>query len=460
MTLADVAAAVGGELADASDSSIAVRGAAADSRAVAAGDLFVAIPGERVDGHDYVEAAQRAGAVAVLAQRPVGAPAVLVADPVAALGRLAHHLLSRLPDLDVIALTGSSGKTSTKDILGSVLRRRGPVVAPVGSFNTEVGLPLTVLRCDEGTRTLVLEMGARGKGHIAYLCGIAPPRVGIVLNVGSAHVGEFGSREAIAVAKGELPASLPAEGTAVLNADDPLVAAMPTPAQRITFGAGPAADVRVEHLELDDRIRASFDLVQGDQRARVQLRVAGEHNAINAAAAAAAALAVGMEFPDVADALQEAQVVSRWRMEVSETPDGITIINDSYNANPESMTAALKSLAEMGRRHRDATTWAVLGEMRELGPDAVSEHDRIGRLAVRLHIHRLVAVGEGARATHLGAAHEGSWDGESAWVSDAAAAVELLRAGVRPGDVVLVKASRAVGLEQVADALAADGGDH
>ena len=459
MTLADVAAAVGGELADAPDSSLLVRGAAADSRSVAAGDLFVAIPGERVDGHDYVEAARQAGAVAILAQRPVGAPAVVVADPVAALGRLAHHLLTQLPDIDVVALTGSSGKTSTKDLLGGVLRRRGPVVAPEGSFNTEVGLPLTVLRCDRDTRTLVLEMGARGKGHVAYLCGIAPPRVGIVLNVGSAHVGEFGSREAIAVAKGELPASLPAEGTAVLNADDPLVAAMPSPAQRLTFGAGPGADVRVENLELDERIRASFDLVHGDQRARVQLRVAGEHNALNAAAVAAAALAVGMDFPDVADALQYAEVVSRWRMEVSDTPGGVTIINDAYNANPESVTAALKSLAEMGRRHRDATTWAVLGEMRELGPDSAAEHDRIGRMAVRLHIHRLVAVGEGARAMHLGAAHEGSWDGESAWVADTAAAVDLLRGGVRPGDVVLVKASRAVGLERVADALAADGGD-
>ena len=452
LTLEQIAAAVGGSLDQADPQAIAT-GAAADSRLVAPGDLFVAIVGERVDGHDYAAAAFESGAAAVLAQRPVAGPAILVEDPVAALGALARHLLTLLPELDVVGVTGSSGKTSTKDLLAAVFASRGPVVAPAGSFNSEVGLPLTVLRCDDTTRTLVLEMGARGIGHIDYLCGIAHPKVGVVLNVGSAHVGEFGSRDAIATAKGELPANLSATGVAVLNADDPRVARMTTPGTTLTYGFAAAADVRIENLELDERIRPIFDLVYGEDRARVRLRVAGEHQASNAAAAATAGLALGMSLAEVSSQLEQAEIVSRWRMEVNDSTAGVTVINDAYNANPESMTAALKALAEFGRNRPNNTTWAVLGEMLELGDSTTDDHDRIGRLAVRLHVHRLIAVGEGARAIHLGAAHEGSWDGESVWVPDAAAATEVLAAEARSGDVVLIKASRAVGLERVAEAL-------
>ncbi len=452
LTLEEIAAAVGGSLDQADPQAIAT-GAAADSRLVAPGDLFVAIVGERVDGHDYAAAAFESGAAAVLAQRPVAGPAILVEDPVAALGALARYLLTLLPELDVVGVTGSSGKTSTKDLLAAVFASRGPVVAPAGSFNSEVGLPLTVLRCDDTTRTLVLEMGARGIGHIDYLCGIAHPKVGVVLNVGSAHVGEFGSRDAIATAKGELPANLSATGVAVLNADDPRVARMTTPGTTFTYGFAAAADVRIENLDLDERIRPIFDLVHGEDRARVRLRVAGEHQASNAAAAATAGLALGMSLAEVSSQLEQAEIVSRWRMEVNDSTAGITVINDAYNANPESMTAALKALAEFGRNRPGNTTWAVLGEMLELGDSTTDDHDRIGRLAVRLHVHRLIAVGEGARAIHLGAAHEGSWDGESVWLPDAAAAAEVLAAEARSGDVVLIKASRAVGLERVAEAL-------
>jgi len=452
LTLEQIAAAVGGSLDQADPQAIAT-GAAADSRLVAPGDLFVAIVGERVDGHDYAAAAFESGAAAVLAQRPVAGPAILVEDPVAALGALARYLLTLLPELDVVGVTGSSGKTSTKDLLAAVFASRGPVVAPAGSFNSEVGLPLTVLRCDDTTRTLVLEMGARGIGHIDYLCGIAHPKVGVVLNVGSAHVGEFGSRDAIATAKGELPANLSATGVAVLNADDPRVARMTTPGTTFTYGFAAAADVRIENLDLDERIRPIFDLVHGEDRARVRLRVAGEHQASNAAAAATAGLALGMSLAEVSSQLEQAEIVSRWRMEVNDSTAGITVINDAYNANPESMTAALKALAEFGRNRPGNTTWAVLGEMLELGDSTTDDHDRIGRLAVRLHVHRLIAVGEGARAIHLGAAHEGSWDGESVWLPDAAAAAEVLAAEARSGDVVLIKASRAVGLERVAEAL-------
>ncbi len=452
LTLAEAAEAVSGRLVG-GDADTLISGATADSREVTAGDLFVAIDGDRVDGHDYAAEAYAAGASVVLAQREVDGPAIVVEDPIIALGDLAKYLLSLLPNLDVVAVTGSSGKTTTKDLLAAVAVRRGPVVAPIGSFNTEVGLPLTVLRCDESTQTLVLEMGARGQGHIQYLCDIAQPKVGVVLNVGSAHVGEFGSRDAIATAKAELPGSLSSDGVAVLNADDARVATMTSPAKQLTFGASPAADVRIQRLQLDDQIRPRFELTYRHERADVQLLSAGEHQASNAAAVAAASLALGMSFADVVVGLESAEIVSRWRMEVRETSSGITVINDAYNANPESMTAALKALAEFGRNRPTRTTWAVLGEMKELGDDTVAEHDRLGRLAVRLHIHRLIAVGEGARALHLGAVQEGSWDGESEWVPDAAAAAEVLRRAASAGDIVLVKASRAVGLEAVAEAL-------
>lgn len=451
LTLAEVAAAVAGEL-DRVDAAAAATGIAIDSRQVRAGDLFVAIAGERVDGHDFAATALAGGAVAVLAQRPVGGPAILVDDPVEALGRLASEVLRRLPGLTVVAVTGSSGKTSTKDLLAQVLAVGGPTVAPLGSFNNELGLPLTVLECDRDTRYLVLEMGARGIGHIAYLCGIAPPDVGLVLNVGSAHVGEFGGQQQIARAKSEIVADLPAEGLAVLNADDPLVRAMAavTRARVLRFGESADADVRVSEVALDALARPNFTLTYGGRRADVVLPLSGEHMAANAAAAAAVAVGLGLELTDVAEALSGASARSPMRMDVRRSDAGVVVINDAYNANPESVRAALKALVAMSGEGR---RWAVLGEMRELGDEALTAHDGIGRLAVRLDVDRLVAVGDGARTIHLGAANEGSWGNESVWVPDIDAAIALLDAEVRAGDVVLVKASRAIGLEAVAEHL-------
>jgi UDP-N-acetylmuramoyl-tripeptide--D-alanyl-D-alanine ligase len=331
-------------------------------------------------------------------------------------------------------------------------------------MNNELGHPYTVLLADADTRYLVLELGARGIGHIRHLTTIAPPRIGVELNVGSAHLGEFGSREAIARAKGELVEALPAEGVAVLNADDPLVSAMAarTAARVVRFGGSADADVRACDVEVDDLGRPRFRLAAADATAPVELRLVGEHHVANALAAAAVALEAGMSLPDVAAGLSEARPVSRWRMEVTERPDGVLVVNDAYNANPESMRAALKALASVARARRAAggRSFAVLGPMAELGADAVAEHDSVGRLAVRLDISRLVAVGEDARAIQHGAALEGSWGGESSWVPDVEAALATLRAELRPGDVVLVKASRAAGLERVALALAADGGQH
>ncbi|MFJ2777839.1 MULTISPECIES: UDP-N-acetylmuramoyl-tripeptide--D-alanyl-D-alanine ligase [unclassified Kitasatospora] len=461
LTLAEVAAAVGGTL-DGADPATPVTGPVeVDSRKVRPGCLFAAFAGEHVDGHDYAERAVAAGAVAVLASRPVGVPAVLVDSVVDALGKLARTVVARAEATTVVALTGSAGKTSTKDLIAQLLQRLGDTVYPPGSLNNEIGHPMTALRVEPGTRHLVMEMGARHKGDIEYLTSITPPRIGLVLNVGTAHVGEFGSQEAIAEAKGELVEALPADGAAILNADDRLVRAMAarTRARVVLFGESPDAHVRAQDVRLDSTGRPSFTLTTPAGSAPVQLRLYGEHHVSNALAAAAVAVELGMSVDDAAEALSEAGALSRWRMEVVDRADGVTVVNDAYNANPDSMRAALRALVSMGGRGPERRrTWAVLGEMRELGEESLAEHDAIGRLAVRLDVTKLVAVGgREAACMELGARNEGSWGEESVLVSDADAAVELLRSQLRPGDVVLVKASRSVGLEKVAETLLADG---
>ncbi|MFD7581272.1 UDP-N-acetylmuramoyl-tripeptide--D-alanyl-D-alanine ligase [Kitasatospora sp. NPDC059803] len=461
LTLAEVAAAVGGTLDGADPGALVTGPVEVDSRKVRPGGLFAAFVGEHVDGHDYAAVAVGAGAVAVLADHPVGVPAVLVDSVVDALGKLARTVVARAEGTAVVALTGSAGKTSTKDLIAQLLQRIGDTVYPPGSLNNEIGHPMTALRVEPGTRHLVMEMGARHKGDIEYLTSITPPRIGLVLNVGTAHVGEFGSQEAIAEAKGELVEALPADGAAILNADDRLVRAMAsrTRAKVVLFGESPDAHVRATNVQLDAAGRPSFTLTTPAGSAPVQLRLYGEHHVSNALAAAAVAVELGMSVDDTATALGEAGALSRWRMEVVDRADGVTVVNDAYNANPDSMRAALRALVSMGGRGPERRrTWAVLGEMRELGEESLAEHDAIGRLAVRLDVTKLVAVGgREAACMELGARNEGSWGEESVLVSDADAAVELLRSQLRPGDVVLVKASRSVGLEKVAEALLSDG---
>jgi len=472
IALGDVAAATGGRLTGGADAAAEVTGVVVDSRAVASGDLFAAVPGERTDGHDHAVGALGSGAVAVLAERDLGdgVPAVVVPGRVLdALPALAREVLARrraLPaPFDVVGVTGSSGKTSTKDLLAAVLAPVGPVVAPPGSYNNELGVPLTALRVEEDTRTLVVEMGARGAGHVAHLCGIVEPRVGAVLNVGSAHVGEFGSVEAIAAAKGELVEALPAAGdglldggVAVLNADDARVAGMAprTRARTVTTGWGSGADVRAQDVQLDPMGRARFTLVSAVAGSAgevpVQLLVHGEHHVSNALAAAACGLAVGVRLDDVAAALGRAAAASPGRMQVTERPDGVVVVNDAYNANPESMRAALRALKSMQRP--GGRTWAVVGEMLELGAAARDEHDAVGRYAVRLDVSRLVAVGKGARPVHTGAVLEGSYAEESVWVPDLEAAEQLLADELAPGDVVLVKSSNGAGLRVLGERLA------
>lgn len=456
-TLAQVAHATGAVVPPAAADAVVSR-VTTDSREVAPGDLFVALVGERHDGHDHAAEAVARGAVAVLADRDLaGVPTVRVEDTVRALGRLAHDLLHRLQgdgSPDVVGITGSVGKTSTKDLLAHVLAASGPTVAPPGSFNNDIGLPSTVLRCDRSTRYLVLELGSRGIGHIARLTEVARPRVGVVLGVGSAHVGEFGSVENIARAKAELVQALPtagAGGVAVLNGDDAHVRAMAglTTASVLTYGTGPGLDVRASRITLDPRARPSFRLELDGGHDDVTLQFTGEPAVGHALASVAAAVALGVETEAAVAALRSAAPVSAGRMRVTTTADGVVVIDDSYNASPESVAAALRSVAAM-TRPPGARTWAVLGEMRELGASSVTEHRAVGRLVAQLGTDRLVVVGDSAREILQGAVEEG---GAGAMVTDAAAAIALLTDELRPGDHVLVKASRAVGLDRVAAAL-------
>ncbi|MET0789025.1 MAG: UDP-N-acetylmuramoyl-tripeptide--D-alanyl-D-alanine ligase [Cellulomonas sp.] len=476
LTAAEIAAATGGVLrgAAATDPALVVSGpVVVDSRDDVTGGLFVALPGEHVDGHDYAAVAVAAGAALVLAARDVtGAggvvlPSVVVTDVEKALGDLARVVLERLreashepggSELRVVGITGSVGKTTTKDLLAQLCGSVGPTIAPVRSFNNEIGLPLTVLRADESTRFLVLEMGASGPGHLTYLTDIAPPDVAVVLIVGHAHLGGFGGIEAVAVAKSEIVQGLVSDGVAVLNADDPRVSAMAAlaPGEVVTFGAAPEATVGVRDVRLDRTGRATFTLVHraGPERtAEVTLRLVGEHHVHNALGAAAAALAVGLDLDEVAAGLGTADALSPHRMHVVDRADGVTIVDDSYNANPDSMRAALKALAVLAGRDRRSI--AVLGEMLELGPGAREAHDAIGRLCVRLNIGLTIVVGDGARAIRDGANHEGSWGDEVVLADDLEVATAFLESELRAGDVVLVKSSYGAGLWKLGDALVA-----
>jgi UDP-N-acetylmuramoyl-tripeptide--D-alanyl-D-alanine ligase len=456
LTLAEIAEATGGTVHDAPDpEQVRVTGpSASDSRQVGPGGMFVAVTGARVDGHGYVGQAVAAGAACVLASRPVGVPAVVVPDVTAALGRLAQYALTRT-GAQVIALTGSAGKTTTKDLLAQVLAHHGRTVATPGSFNTEIGLPLTVLSADEDTRYLVLEMGARHVGDIAYLATLTPPTLGIVLNVGSAHVGEFGSREAIAEAKSELVQALPLAsegGVAILNADDDLVAAMAdrTKAAVACYGTGEQATVRATDIHLTAG-RAAFHLHTPEGNAPVTLQLLGAHQVHNALAVAATAHALGMPTSAIAEALTSAAPISAARLEILERPDGVTIINDAFNANPESTRAALETLVALAQGRR---TIAVLGEMKELGPESIASHEEIGRLVATLGINTLVAVGTSPEITAVtGTARRGNPNVATAAAATAGILLGVLTPLLAPGDVVLIKASRSVGLEHLAGVL-------
>lgn len=454
LTCTQIAEVVGGTVSglDGQATEALVTSVVVDSRDCAPGAMFVAINGTKVDGHDFADAAVAQGAVVVLAGRPLTVPCIVVDDPIRALGRLAAWVRATHLNAKVIAITGSSGKTSTKDLVASTLGVHGSTVAAPGSFNTEIGVPLTILGADPSTQYLVLEMGMRGLGHIDLLCGIAAPDISVIVNIGSAHLGMLGSVEAVARAKGEIIQGLSEEGVAVLNGDDPRVMAQVgrTSARVVTFGTGPECHIRATDVRLDAAARASFTLHSVDPVAAVPvtLRYAGPHFVSNALAAGAVALACGVPVNVVASALRDAEPASPMRMQVHEQVYGISVINDAYNANPESMEAALRTLTAMAAGRR---SWAVLGEMRELGEHSPQAHRDIGRLVGGLRIQRLIAIGAFADDVLAGAGSVAGWAGTAQRADDPQQAAHQLRTGLLPDDIVLVKASRSLHLETVID---------
>lgn len=503
LTLQEIADITGGRLDCVEDPSAQVTGFVEfDSRKVTPGGLFLALPGARVDGHDFAEKAVASGAVAVLAARPVGVSAIVVepkgkvegdganadiyandedgsaAAVIEALSALARAVTQRLATdsaLNIVGVTGSAGKTSTKDLIATIFRAAGETVAPPGSFNNEVGLPYTALRCDEHTEYLVAEMSARGIGHIRHLTNITAPKVGVVLNVGSAHLGEFGSRENIAQAKGELVEALPGAkdgGVAVLNADDPFVAGMAprTDAKVVYYSAVDKQGSNVQYyatqVQLDDVARASFMMhTPGAQPLPVKLQVFGAHQVSNALAAAAAAIELGLSAELVANALSGHRIASEHRMDVRNRRDGVTLIDDSYNANPDSMRAAIAALAYTAAARPDARSIAVLGEMGELGEDALDSHRQLGSELAKYHVDHLVAVGTSVNTRAMAEAAQAKGINTSicADVDEAAKIVDGLLRTAPVGvddwpnrdakDVVLVKASNAQRLWLVAEKL-------
>ena len=411
------------------------------------GSLFLAIKGERVDGHDFVADAQSHGAVLTLSTKEVAGPHIIVADVVVALGKLAQHVRSNLLNLIVVGITGSQGKTTTKELLTAVLSSAAPTVAPHGNFNNEIGAPLSLLHCTEETKYCIVEMGARHKGDIAHLCSIAQPNVGVVLKVGTAHVGEFGSVEKIAETKSELISSLSVEATGILGTYDeytPKMAALHK-GKNITFGEGADCDIRATDIEVREG-RAHFDLVTPEGRSAVGLRIVGLHQVANALAVASVATVLGFSLDQIASGLSTAESHAKWRMEIHELPS-LVLINDAYNASPEAMAAALQTLIHFAQE-RGGESWAFLGMMHELGESSDADHANVGTLASELGVDHLVCVG----APQYGAALPADSATTVHLCADKAEALTVA-AHMNPGDVALVKASRSEKLEELADSI-------
>lgn len=421
-----------------------------DSREAGPGALFVALIGEHIDGARFVPHALQAGATgAVVADASARGPAIVVASTAEALLRLGSAERGRIPTC--VGVTGANGKTSTKDMTAAVLSRRRRTHASPGSFNNEIGLPMTLLGAPAGTEVVVAELGARRKGDVAMLCEIARPEIVVVTNVGVAHLEIFGSWEAIVEASAEPVDAVTAKGWAVLNADDPVVAGYRShcAGRVMTFGVYADADVRAVDVSTTREGLATFTLVVGEQHVPVTLSVPGEHMVPNALAASAVGTILGVPIDESAEALRAA-TISHWRMETFTTADGVRVINDAYNANPESMAAALKTARVMAG---DGRLIAVLGHMAELGPIADEEHERLGELAVRLPIDRLVAVGEAAALIAVAGVREGVEPDNVAVYDDPSEALADIREHACAGDVVLFKGSRVAGLETLAEAL-------
>ncbi|MGM1016613.1 MAG: UDP-N-acetylmuramoyl-tripeptide--D-alanyl-D-alanine ligase [Actinomycetota bacterium] len=462
LSLAEIAAVTGGDLhVVGSDTPTTVVDGVVDtdSRLMTPGGIFVAKPGAETDGHHFVGVAAEAGAVLALVEHRVDVDVtqIVVKDVVTAIAELAREVVARVRadgHLRIVGVTGSNGKTTTKNFIARILEDEGETVAPIKSYNNEVGAPLTMLRVTRTTRFLVSEFGAAEPGSIARLAGLVEPDVVVVLMVGLAHAGGFGGIEATAKAKAELVQVARSGGTAVLNVDDPRVAAMRTIATErglrvIGFGQSTAADVCARDIDVSAD-GTDCVIVTADGEFPLHLQVLGAHHVSNALAAIAAVGALGVDASAAAARLGSVEIAERWRMQPLGS-ERVRIINDAYNASPDSMSAALRTLAQIVRPGE--RTVAVLGAMSELGESAGEEHDRIGLLAVRLNIQRIVVVGPEARRLFLAAVGEGSWDGEAVHLPDADAAFDYLLSELREGDRVLVKSSNSVGLRHLGDRL-------
>lgn len=427
-----------------------------DSRRVRRGAVFVALPGRRTDGHRFLDDAFAAGAAAAIVEdgRVVRGPAIVVDRAADALVALAASERARFRG-PCIGITGSCGKTSTKDLTAAVLSSRLRVAASPASFNNEVGVPLTILEANPRTEVLVCEIGAGAVGEIARLCSVARPSIGVVTNVGLAHVETFGSPKAIARAKAELVQALLPHGVAILNGDDAVVRGFKdlTDARVMTFGVGRRTDVRATGIRLDPWGRARFEVRTEGSSQDVALIVPGRHIVMCALAAMACGLALGVDLAEAADALGKAPV-SPWRMELRPAAGGATVLNDAYNANPASMAAALRAARSM---HAEGRRIAVLGGMAELGSRSPGEHERIGRLVARLAFDGLVTVGEEATGIGAGARAAGMSPTALRQAVDAGRAIDLVRRLLRPGDLILVKGSRTAGLEVLVESLCEPG---
>jgi UDP-N-acetylmuramoyl-tripeptide--D-alanyl-D-alanine ligase len=447
MKASEIAAVVNGRLYG--DDVVVSAAPVIDSRIATPGALFLAVQGERVDGHEFVADAFSHGAVLALTSRAVTQPHILVEDVVIALGKLAQHVRSNLLNLTVIGITGSQGKTTAKELLAAILSSAAETVAPQGNFNNEIGAPISLLQCTESTKYCIVEMGARHTGDIAHLCTIAQPDIGVVLKVGTAHLGEFGSIQAIADTKSELIQCLSAADISILGTYDEFTPAMAKlhKGKTLTFGESNECDIRAADIEIREG-RAHFDLITPEGRSAVGLRIVGLHQVANALAVAAVATVLGFSLDQIASGLSTAESQAKWRMEIEELPS-LVLINDAYNASPEAIAAALQTLV-LFAQERGGESWAFLGKMHELGESSNADHAAIGTLASDLGIDHLVCVGAPEYASTI-AAISGTTVHRCADIEAAVAVAKNLN----KGDVVLVKASRSEKLEILADALSA-----
>jgi UDP-N-acetylmuramoyl-tripeptide--D-alanyl-D-alanine ligase len=443
LTAGEIALLVGGEVFCDKDLLVS-KAPVFDSRLATPGCFFLALKGENADGHEFAADAYRNGSMFSLTSQRIDGPCIVVKDVLEALSILAAFVRKRLDKLIVIGITGSQGKTSTKDLLTHMLGAVGPTVAPAGSLNNDLGLPITLLECDDRTRFCILEMGARHMGDIARLCEIAKPNIGVVLTVGTAHIGEFGSREIIAKTKGELIESLGKDGVAILGTYDEFTPKMASLHQGEVILFGESADIQVRAADIEMREgRPHFDLVTPAGRDAVGMRAVGAHQVSNALAVAAVGTALSLPLELIASSLSTAEISSKWRMELHESAD-LLIINDAYNANPESMSAAMRALV-LFAQERGGSAWAFVGKMNELGQTQAPQSAAIGALAVELGIDHLVEINAPEYGEPVGAMviHQ------RPTIESAIDLVEYFA----PGDVVLVKASRSQGFEVLAESL-------